>query len=48
MLYHKILAGFCGEFVRWLNDEEFIVRVKGKDLIGHKDRDREIKREVGE
>lgn len=37
MLYHKILPNFCGTFVRWLNDEEFIVLVKGKELIGHKD-----------
>jgi hypothetical protein len=37
MLYHKILTGLCGKFVRWLNDKEFIVLVKGKELIGHKD-----------
>ena len=37
MLYHKILPNFYGEFVRWLNNEEFIINVNGKVLIGHKD-----------
>ena len=37
MVYSKILPYMCGEFVKWLNDEEFIVLVHGKELIGHKD-----------
>lgn len=37
MLYSKVLPRMVGEFVRWLNDEEFIVLVNGTELIGHKD-----------
>lgn len=37
MLRHKVLTNMRGEFVRWLNDDEFIVLVNGKSLIGHKD-----------
>lgn len=37
MLYHKTLPNMCGEFVRWLNDEEFIALINDKELIGHKD-----------
>lgn len=37
MLYSKVLPRMVGEFVRWLNDDEFIVLVNGKELIGHKD-----------
>ena len=37
MIYSKVLPCMVGKFVRWLNDEEFIVLVKGKELIGHKD-----------
>lgn len=37
MLYSKVLPHMVGEFVRWLNDEEFIVLVGNKSLIGHKD-----------
>ena len=37
MVYSEIIPTMCGKFVRWLNNEEFIVLVKDKELIGHKD-----------
>ena len=37
MLRHKIVRTLCGEFVRWINNDEFIVYIHGKHLIGHKD-----------
>lgn len=37
MIRSKSLPYISGEFVRWVNDEEFLVVVNGKELIGHKD-----------
>ena len=37
MLYHKTVQSLKGEFVKWINNDEFIVSVHGEHLIGHKD-----------
>lgn len=37
MVRHKILQNMSGRFVRWLNNDEFVVSINGKYLIGHKD-----------
>lgn len=37
MLISKIIPRLTGEFVRWLNDEEFILLICGQEMIGHKD-----------
>lgn len=37
MLYSKIIPNMTGEFIRWLNNEEFILLICEQEMIGHKD-----------
>lgn len=37
MIYSKIIPHMCGEFDRWINNEEFIAFVDGREMIAHKD-----------
>ena len=33
----KIFPRLSGEFSHWINNEEFVVLIAGKELIGHRD-----------
>lgn len=37
MVYSKRFPKIQGEFVRWISDTEFIVRIGGTDVLAHRD-----------
>jgi hypothetical protein len=37
MVSNKKFPKIQGEFIRWINDEEFTVLICGKEILAHKD-----------
>lgn len=37
MVRSKVIPRLTGDFIRWLNSEEFIVYIGDVEMIGHKD-----------
>lgn len=35
MVRNTIMPEICGEFVRWVNREEIVISVNGKEIVGH-------------
>lgn len=37
MVRSKLFPRLSGVFLRWINNEEFVVEIAGKELVGHRD-----------
>lgn len=33
----KLIPRMCGPILRWIDDEQFIVLYRGREILGHRD-----------